>query len=263
MCLSEGNKNTKILLKIKFFIKKSCSRPTLLGWLLIAALLVLVVRVWMATVCGFLSMEKPVKAKILVIEGWVEDYALKHALELYKRDHYKHLIITGLPLVHFQDFVMFPNTATAAAAEIRKMGFRDSIYKAVIPSTVFIDRTYNTGVATRMIVEKHPEWGKSLNIYSVGVHARRTHLMFERAFGSDYKIGIIADTDRSFDPRHWWHTSIGFRNVSNEFVAWLYVSLFFHPNYNDFKKKLEMGYYADSIHKDQKQKGAFLSGSAK
>ena len=121
MWLSEEDVNTKIPLKIKFFKKKSCPRPTILGWLLIAVLLVLVVRVWMGTVCSFLSMEKPVKAKTLVIEGWVEDYALKHALELYKRDHYKHLIITGLPLVHFEDFVMFPNTATAAAAEIRRM----------------------------------------------------------------------------------------------------------------------------------------------
>ncbi len=249
-------------LRFKFFVKKSWPRPTILGWLLIIVLLAIIVRVWMGTVCSFLSMEKPVKTKTLVIEGWVEDYALKHAMELYKRDHYKYLIITGLPLVHFEDFVMFPNTATAAAAELRHMGFKDSIYKAVIPTTVFIDRTYNTGVATRMIMEKHPEWGKSFNIYSVGVHARRTHLMFERAFGSDYKIGIIADTDRSFDPEHWWHASIGFRNVSNEFVAWLYVSVFFHPQYANFKNKLEIGYYTDSIHKERKKEDAFFADSA-
>jgi hypothetical protein len=217
----------------------------------------------MGTVCQFLSEHEPVKAKTLVIEGWVEDYALKHAIELYRRDHYKHLIVTGLPLVHFEDYVMFPSTAAAAAAVIRKIGFKDSIYEAVIPKTVFIDRTYNTGVATRMILSKHPEWGKNFNIYSVGVHARRTHLMFERAFGPDYNIGIIADTDRSFDPEHWWHTSIGFRNVSNEFVAWLYVSVFFHPTYANFKKKLEIGYYTDSINKERKDDDAFFADSAK
>ncbi|MBE0651840.1 MAG: DUF1684 domain-containing protein [Bacteroidales bacterium] len=208
-------------------------------------------------------MNEPVEAKTMVIEGWVEDYALKNALELYKRDHYKHLIITGLPLVHFEDYVMFPSTAAAAAAVVRKLGFKDSIYEAVIPKTVFIDRTYNTGVATRMIMSKHPDWGRSFNIYSVGVHSRRTHLMFERAFGSDYNIGIIADTDHSFDPEHWWHTSIGFRNVSNEFVAWIYVSAFFHPTYSDFKRKLEIGYYTDSINKERKEEDAFFADSAK
>ena len=250
-------------LKIKLFIKKSCRRLTILGWLLMIFLLIIAVRLWMGTVCSFLSFNEPVKAKTLVVEGWVEDYALKNAMDLYKRDHYKHLVITGLPLVHFEDYVIFPSTAAAAAAVMRKYGFKDSIYQAVIPSTVFIDRTYNTGVATRMIMSKHPEWGKSFNIYSVGVHSRRTHLMFERAFGSDYDIGIIADTDRTFDPSHWWHTSIGFRNVSNEFVAWLYVSVFFHPEYTNFKKKLEIGYYTDSIHKERKAEDAFFADSNK
>lgn len=250
-------------LKVRLFKKKSCRRPTLLGLLVILILLVFAVRLWMGTVCSFLSMNRPVKAKTMVIEGWVEDYALKHAIRLFKRDHYKHLIVTGLPLVHFEDYVLFPSTAAAATAEIRKMGFKDSIYEAVIPKTVFIDRTYSTGVATRMIMTKHPDWGKSFNIYSVGVHSRRTHLMFERAFGSAYHIGIIADTDHSFDPEHWWHTSIGFRNVSNEFVAWLYVSVFFHPRYSDFKRKLEYGYYKDRILKERKEEDAFFADSAK
>ena len=103
-------------MKFKFFIKKACWRPTLLGVLLILVLLILVVRVWMGTVCRFLSENEPVKAKTMVIEGWVEDYALKHAIELYRQDHYNHLIVTGLPLVHFEDYVMFPSTAAAAAA---------------------------------------------------------------------------------------------------------------------------------------------------
>lgn len=249
-------------LKIKLFVKKSCRRPTILGLLVILVILVILVRLWMGTVCSFLSMEKPVKARTMIIEGWIEDYAMKNAIRLYKRDHYKHLIVTGLPLVHFEDFVLFPSTASAAAAEIRKMGFKDSIYEAVIPKTVFIDRTYNTGVASRMILDKHPDWGKSFNIYSEGVHARRTHLMFERAFGFAYNIGIIADTDHRFDPKHWWHTSIGFRNVSNEFMAWLYVSVFFHPGYSVYKRKLEIGYYTDNILKERKKQDAFFADSA-
>ncbi len=229
---------------------------------MILVLLVLLVRVWMGTICRFLSLNEPIPAKTMVIEGWVEDYALKHALALYKKDHYQHLIVTGLPLVHFEDYVQFPSTAAAAAAVLHKLGFKDSIYEAVIPKTVFIDRTYNTGVATRMILDQHPGWGKRFNIYSVGVHARRTHLMFERAFGPEYHIGIIADTDRSFDADHWWHTSIGFRNVSNEFVAWMYVSVFFHPRYADFKKKLEVGYYTDSIEAERKKDDAYFADSA-
>lgn len=244
--------------KVRFFVKKTCRRPTFLGWLLVLVVLILAFRVWMGTVCGFLTLNEPVKAKTLVIEGWIEDYALKNAVELFKRDHYKHLIITGVPLTQWEDYVIFPNTAQAAAAVIRSYGFKDSIYEAVIPTTILINRTYNTGVATRIIMTGHPDWGKSFNIYSVGVHSRRTHLMFERAFGDSYNVGIIADTDRSFNPKRWWRSSKGFRNVSNEFVAFMYVSVFFHPDYQVYKKQLEEGYYIDS-HKRVTKKNKALS----
>ncbi len=233
--------------KIPLFVKRNCWRPTFWGWLFIFVVIGLLFRVWMGTVCEYLTVNKPVPAKIMVIEGWVEDYALKEAMEYYKRNNYKHLIITGLPLKHWEDFVIFPNTARAAAAVLKTYGFKDSIYEAVIPPSVYIDRTYNTAVATRMLLSKHSDWGKSFNIFSVGVHSRRTLLMFKRAFGDTYKIGIIAATDRTFNPKRWWTTSKGFRNVSNEFVAYLFVWAFFHPDYVTYEKKLEEGYQLEKL----------------
>jgi hypothetical protein len=210
-------------------------------------MLALVFRLWMGSVSQWLSLSHPVKARTLVIEGWIEDYALKNAVAFYEKNGYEHLIVTGLPISQWHDYVAFKNTAEGAEAVIKGAGFKDTVYQAVIPQSVTLNRTYNTAVASRMLFEKHPEFGKSFNIYSVGVHARRTHLMFMRAFGDTYRIGIIADTDRTFDPKHWWKTSKGFRNVSNEFVAFTYVWAFFHPDYKVAEKQLKNGYYTDSI----------------
>ncbi|MBN2614686.1 MAG: YdcF family protein [Bacteroidales bacterium] len=227
------------------FRKRKCWRPTFWGWILLLLVLGILFRLWMVTVSVYLSEDHPVPAKILVVEGWVEDEALTHAVALYHKDHYRHLVVTGLPITFRKDYLHFKNTAQAAVAQIKKDGFKDTIYEAVIPSTVYIDRTYNTAIATRKILEQHPEWGKSFNLYSVGVHARRSHLMFERAFGDGYQIGIISEKDPTFDPAHWWRTSKGFRNVSNEFMAYVYVWAFFHPDYAVFEKKLEEGYQHD------------------
>ncbi len=234
-------------MRIRFFAKRYCRCLTFFGWLVLLLLAVLFFRIWMGTVCHWLSLDRPVKAKTLVVEGWIEDYALKNAVNFYKKNHYKHLIVTGLPITRWHDYVTFKNTAQGSAAVMKGDGFRDTIYQAVIPRSVTLNRTYNTAVATRMLFQKHPEFGRSFNIYSVGVHARRTHLMFERAFGDGYKIGIIADTDRSFDPEHWWRSSKGFRNVSNEFVAFNYVWIFFHPDYKVYERQLKKGLYVDSI----------------
>lgn len=230
-----------------FIRKRNCWRPTFLGWIVLLLILGLLFRLWMGTVSSYLSEDKPVQAKILVVEGWIEDEALTHAIELYHRDHYAHIIVTGLPITFRKDYLHFKNTAQAAVAQIKKNGFNDTVYEAVIPSTVYIDRTYNTAVATRKIMEQHPEWGKAFNVYSVGVHARRTYLMFQRAFGDGYTIGILSEKDPTFDPKHWWRTSKGFRNVSNEFMAYVYVWAFFHPDYAQFEKKLEEGYWHDRL----------------
>ncbi len=229
------------------FVKKQCRRLTIWGWLVLLLLALLAFRLWLGTVCHWLSLNEPVKAKTLVVEGWIEDYALKHAVDFYRKNNYRHLIVTGLPITQWRDYVSYKNTAQGAVAVMKGYGFKDTVFEAVIPLSVTINRTYNTAVATRLLFEKHPEFGKSFNIYSVGVHARRTHLMFERAFGEAYKIGIIADTDRTFDPKHWWRTSKGFRNVSNEFVAFSYVWAFFHPDYEKYKKMLLAGYVTDSL----------------
>ncbi len=235
-------------MKIRFFVRKSCRRLTFWGWVAFGVILALIFRIWLATVCEWLSLNRPVRARTLVVEGWIEDYALRHAVDFYRKNHYRHMVVTGLPITQWRDYVTFKNTAEGAVAVMKGYGFQDTIYRAVIPPTVTINRTYNTAVATRLLFEKHPEFGKAFNIFSVGVHSRRTHLMFERAFGDHYNVGIIADTDRTFDPEHWWRTSKGFRNVSNEFVAFGYVWAFFHPDFEQFAERLIKGYHADSLH---------------
>jgi len=234
-------------MRFRLVAKKYCRCLTFSGWLVLLLMLMLLFRIWMGSISGWLSLNHPIKAKTLVVEGWIEDYAIKNAVNFYEKNGYQHLIVTGIPITQWHDYVAFKNTAEGAEAVIKGDGFNDTVYQAVIPHSVTINRTYNTAVATRILFEAHPGWGKTFNVYSVGVHSRRTHLMFERAFGDAYNIGIIADTDRTFDPKYWWKTSKGFRNVSNEFVAFNYVWAFFHPDYKVFEKQLKAAYAVDSI----------------
>ena len=230
-----------------FFSKTVCRKPTWLGWLLLAIIIFVVSEVMLQNVYGFLTVNEPVKSKTMVIEGWIPDYSVKKALKLFKEDNYENLIVTGTPIQQWQPVTDFTNVAQATAAVIKKMGYRDTIYMAAIPSTIVRDRTYSTAVVTETIFEQHPEWAKSFNIYSVGVHSRRSRLMFDKAFGDDFNIGIYADSDISFDPVHWWRSSKGFRNVGNELLAYLYVRLFFHPDEAQYRRIINRGKYIDTI----------------
>jgi hypothetical protein len=47
-------------------------------------------------VSGFLSKSEQVKADVLLVEGWVPDYAVKLAYEEFKKNGYRYIITTGM-----------------------------------------------------------------------------------------------------------------------------------------------------------------------
>jgi hypothetical protein len=71
---------------------------------------------------------------------------------------------------------------------------------------------------------------RSINVLTEDAHARRTQILFEKAFGSGVAIGIISVPDPDYDAKHWWRTSEGVREVLGESIAYLYARIFFHPS---------------------------------
>ena len=247
----------------QIFKRKTCLRPTILGWVIILFVITVLFRLSLVGIYYFLTVNSPVKSKTLVLEGWVPAYAIKDAIAYYNENDYDRIIVTGLPIVNYEFISPYKNTAEATVLALKYYGYSDSVYIANIPTSILIDRTYNTAVATKMLFDENRNWPKNFNIYSVGVHARRSRFMFEKAFGRDFSIGIIAHRDRTFDPKHWWKSSKGFRNVSNEFVATLYVMLFFHPDIEISELNLLEGKYIDSIYYNREDKDIEFADSTK
>jgi hypothetical protein len=71
---------------------------------------------------------------------------------------------------------------------------------------------------------------KAINLISVGAHARRSRLLFEKAFGGDTRVGVIAVEDRSYDGSHWWKSSAGVRAVLDEMITYSYARFLFFPS---------------------------------
>ena len=232
---------------MKFFKEVTCRRPTWITWLLIIIFLIALFYLFISKAAIFLTVNSPVKSKTMIIEGWVPDYTLKEAVKTYKKENYEHLIVTGIPLQLWNSITDYKNMAQVTADNIKKIGFKDTIYLAAIPFNVLRDRTYSTALVSKMIFEEHPDWEKSFNIYSLGAHSRRSLLMFNKAFGDDYKIGIYAGKDITFDENHWWKSSRGFRTVASELFSYFFVRLFFHPDEKEYYDLIKKGFYLDSI----------------
>jgi hypothetical protein len=92
------------------------------------------------------------------------------------------------------------------------------------------DRTYHSALAIKDWCAKSGVALNSFDIATVGSHARRSRLLFEKAFGKNTNIGVIGLDDPAFDSGHWWRSSEGVHEVLFEGAAYLYVLLIFSPN---------------------------------
>jgi hypothetical protein len=206
--------------------KKECWVPTLLGWAMLAVLLVLCSVATVLNIHSFLSPVSPVAADALVVEGWLPDYALEAAAQEFASHHYSLCIVTGGPTEAGTYLSKYGNFATLAFLTLRKLGIDSEKVVAVPSPMVNKDRTYASSVALRAWVDKTQYPMKAINVFSLGCHSRRSQMLFAKALGKRVSVGVIACHDRTYDSRHWWHYSSGVRTVTGEGLAYIYGVLF-------------------------------------
>ncbi len=177
----------------------------------------------------FLAVNEPRGGDYLVVEAWMPPYTYARAAELWQSGHYRRVIAVRVTPVDAP--------ADAAGVQYSAVG---SLVRAGIPREVIVDvastgiqqdRTYHSGVSLRRWLQGEHVTAASLDVLTLGAHARRSRLLFGKALGAGYEVGVITVADRGFDAAHWWRTSEGVRTVLGEFIAYLYARLFFDaPN---------------------------------
>jgi hypothetical protein len=208
------------------FRKRVCWVPTTRTVLLSAVLVIATVALMVRSANSFLSVNRPVQAQILVVEGWLPDYAMRDAAAEFNRGEYRWLLTAGESDPELAKWSHFTNWADHAAAELSKLHV-DAVKIIAVPSAYTSrDRTFSSAMAVKDWLAHQPQI-KTANVYTLGSHGRRTRLLYEKAFGSSIKIGVISHEDTAYDAKHWWATSEGTRIVGSEAIAYLYARLVF------------------------------------
>lgn len=207
--------------------RRECVVPTWRGLLLVTLFGVGLMVMAVSTVHSFLEVTNPVSADVLVVEGWVPDYVLEKAKIEFERHHYRRLYVTGSPIEMGMNLSEYSTFAERGAAILVRMGIKTNVIEAVPTRAVWRDRTYSAGLAVKNRLDQQATSEMAINVLTMGVHARRSQLLFQRAFGRGVRVGIIAIENRDYDPKHWWKFSEGVRAVVDEFVAYIYALVFF------------------------------------
>ncbi len=214
-------------IRIRLITRKNVLVPTWQGCLVIV--LVPVIFVWFLSVNAveFLSPQKPVNSKILIVEGWIDDLALKSAANYIKEGGFTTVCVTGQQVMQGKYLLDYRSTAEVAYNTLKKLGI-DSTKLVCIPSAPVVR---NRSVASAQALSEWLRVSKlkpgNILLLSQGVHARRSWLIFKKVLEpAGWNTGVVTFQDDTYDGGRWWKSSRGSRAVISEGIAWLYVSLF-------------------------------------
>jgi hypothetical protein len=214
-----------------FCIKLSCSAvPNLISIFCILTLLLLLgvagLGFLVTNLHGFLAKNDPIVTDVLVVEGWLPDYALAAALCEFRQGKYLQLVTIGGPIPHGSYLFSYQTFAELAVATLNALGLEPEYLLAVPDNSTGTSRTYDSATALKEWLPSANLEINSLNLLTLGTHSRRSWLLFNKAFEPHVKIGAIAIEPLHYDPQQWWKSSEGSRTIVSEFIAYLYTRLF-------------------------------------
>lgn len=178
----------------------------------------------------FLAKNAPIVADILVVEGWLPDYAIEAAMHEFSRGSYRQLVTIGGPIPRGSYLFSYKTFAELAAATLTAMGLDPEHLLAVPYNSESASRTYDSATDLKAWLLLTNLQINSLNLLTLGTHSRRSWILFKKAFEPQVQIGIIAIEPLHYDPQQWWKSSEGSRTILSEFIAYLYTRLFIVSN---------------------------------
>lgn len=210
--------------KIKLIKRQEMWTLTAQGWAIAIALIAYLIFFTITHVHSFLAVTSPIKsAEILVVEGWLPDYAIQQALTEFKNGSYSLVITTGGSIEKGNYLSEYKNFAEVSAATFKKLGLESEKVVAVPTPVVIKDRSYASAAEFNRWLSDSNLKLQSINVFSLDVHTRRSWLLFKKLLSPNIKVGAIAAKTQDYDPNKWWDYSQGVRTIIDEGIAYIYA----------------------------------------
>ena len=212
------------------FRRREVWLPTVWGLLLMLAIAAALAAGLAVSAYTLLAPQSPAPgARTLVVEGWLDLTELQQAVAAARGGQYERVLTTGGPIDPTLDAGGWKNYAVRAAAQLRVIGLTDTPVIAVPAPASAQERSYLSAVMVR-------EWAKrsgvalgALDLYSAGVHARRSWLVYRMAFGEAVEVGVLTARPTEYDAQRWWTSSAGAKTTLGETLGLAWTKCCFWP----------------------------------
>jgi len=204
-------------------------RGKLLGLALVVILFVGTVRV----VHPFLAITERVSPvsgpDVLVVDGWISISSLKRAAAEFSKGFYDLVVVVRTPPETREAIESAAQWGDYMANILVEQGVPRERVRTTFSPVERKDRTYHSALAVKQTLANQHVVAGSITVATAGTHARRSRLLYEKAFESKLPVGVVSLEDDSYDPGAWWRSSEGVKEVISECFGYLYARLFFSP----------------------------------
>ncbi len=217
------------------FRRRQVWLPTLWGALLLLVFCALAVVGLGFAANGFLAPSEPARgqdgggARTLVVEGWIDEPALALAVEAFRRGRYERVLTTGGPIEAWSDAGGWKTFAVRAASYLRAHGLTSVPVIALPAPESKQERTYLNAVMVRDWAAQAGVKLDAIDVFSAGVHARRSRLLYRMALGDTVEVGVLAADPADFDADRWWTSSAGTKSALGETLGLAWTKCCFWP----------------------------------
>lgn len=212
-----------------FIRRREIPFPTFRGWLAFSILAMMAAASAVLLIHPFLAQSRPLGKGILAVEGWMPDYGVRRALEVFRAGGYERMVVTGGPLPPGVACSSYGTYAELSARLLLDLGLGEDSLAAVPSPAVARDRTYAEGLALAAWIDSSGRSIQGVDLVSFSTHSRRSRILFAKALGARADVGVVAVPDLLYDSRKWWKSSQGVKSVIGETIAYIYTRLSFRP----------------------------------
>lgn len=168
---------------------------------------------------SFFSLTRRVSADVLVVEGWIGSDGIRAAAEEFKTGAYKYVVATGglsIDAMAGEGLTY----AEMARRELIRSGVPENQILVTAPAEIERERTFNSAVAAWRALQSRGIYPTAINVLTLGPHARRTRLVYEKVYAPAVAVGVIAFVPSWYHSEPWWLSNTRTKCLLKETVGY-------------------------------------------
>jgi DUF218 domain-containing protein len=159
-----------------------------------------------------------------VVEGWIGLEGIRAAAAEFQERGYQYVVTTGGMTDGRWDDRRGNYAEMAERVLVRSGVPEDRIIVARADDTKS-RRTYESALAVLRALHARGTLPKSLNVFTMGPHARRSRMVFAKVEGPGTKVGVVAWIPSDYQNVPWWRSSDRAKELLTETAGYIYESL--------------------------------------